>query len=118
MISKKPLRAPKVNPQILSKIKTSLTSNFGDNQLEIILAKIRVPRNGKPKARKTTIISCDICSNNFILNFPNKLNAITKDKNQEIILNNSLIKPLKVAIIQDVRTTAKTIISIILKYKL
>ena len=59
-ISKKPLKAPKTNPQILSKIKTPFASNFGDNQFEIILDKTKVPKNGKPKARKSTIISCDI----------------------------------------------------------
>ena len=37
MISKKPLKAPKTKPQILSKIKTPFTSNFGDNQVDIIV---------------------------------------------------------------------------------
>ena len=60
MISKKPLKAPKTKPQILSKIKTPFKSNFGDNQVDIILAKIKVPKNGKPKARQSTIISCDM----------------------------------------------------------
>ena len=55
MISKKPLKAPKTNPQILSKIKTPLTLNFGDNQLEIILVTIKAPKNGNPKASKSTI---------------------------------------------------------------
>ena len=60
MISKKPLKAPKTKPKILSKIKTPFPSNFGDNQVDIILDKIKVPKNGKPKARKSTIISCDM----------------------------------------------------------
>ena len=59
-------------------------SNLGDSQLEIMLEIIKVAKNGKPKARKSTIISCDICSNNFILNFSKKLNARIIDKIQEI----------------------------------
>ena len=47
-----------------------------------------------------------------------KLNATIKDKIQEIILNNSLTNPLKVATMQDVRIIPKTIMSIILKYRL
>ena len=118
MISKKLLKIPKTNPQILSKINTPFISNLGDNQLEIMVVKINAVINGKPKARISTTISWDMCSNNFILNLSKKLNAIIKDKIQEKILKNSLTKPLKVATKHEVRTTAKTIMSIILKYKL
>ena len=86
MISKKLLKIPKTNPQILSKINIPFTSNLGDNQLETILVKIKAVIKGKPKARKSAIISWDMCSNNFTLNFSKKLNAIIKDKIQEIIL--------------------------------
>ena len=111
-------RKPKTNPKILSKINTSLISNFGDNQLEIMLVIIKVVIKGKPKARKSTIISCEMWSSNFTLNFSYKLNVTIKDKIQEIILNNSFTKPLKVATMHDVIIIANTSISIILKYKL
>ena len=68
MISKKLLKIPKTKPQILSKTNTPFILNLGDNQLDIMLAMIKVVKKGKLKATKSTTISCDMCSNNFVLN--------------------------------------------------
>ena len=66
MVSNPPLKAPKTKPHILSNISTPFNSNLGDNQFDIMLVMIKVIKNGKPNARKSTIISCDIYSNSLI----------------------------------------------------